>query len=172
LDQSNIQYEGVDIIYDSTKQNCNTASTQYIIIGSVKQLPTNEQPEDLNLMLNLHNTAAAPEPMIQLTSHFQLLQRVLNKTSTSDLPDKHLQPPTSASDTLLGNSNSEPHSSHYNIRRTNRRKRIRRNDNTGPTNGTISHSASKITKRTTNDKTSGCGWRRPADVEGSCEYIE
>jgi hypothetical protein len=53
---------------------------RYIVIGSVPKVPTNDQLEDVKLMLDMyHNPAAAPEPMIQLQSHFQILQHVLNK---------------------------------------------------------------------------------------------
>jgi hypothetical protein len=141
LDQSNIQHEGLDIIYDSTKQNCNTTTTQ-IHNNRICKTASNKRTTRRSKPHVKH----APQHSGSSRTHDTTC---IEQTSTSNLPNKHLQPSTSTSDTLPSNSNSPTHSSNYNIPRTNRRKRVGGNDNTGPTNITVSHSASKTTKRTT-----------------------
>jgi hypothetical protein len=53
---------------------------QYLLICQSQKPVSNDQIEDLNLYLrHHHHPASAPEPLLNLTSHFQILNHLLNK---------------------------------------------------------------------------------------------
>jgi hypothetical protein len=123
LDQSNSQHNELDIIHDSTIQDCYTTSTP-VHTDRICETTTNKQT-------TRRSKANAPQPSCSSgtndTTHQSLSTTTTcsEQTLPSDITDEHLQPSTSTSNTKPSTSNSKDNAINNNLARTNRRKCLR-----------------------------------------------
>lgn len=150
VDQPKIQHTEVDIIYDSTKQDCYT-TTAPIHTDRICETSSNKQTIRGSKANVRHASQHISSSRTDDTTNQSLSASSTcpQQTPSHDISNKHLQPSTSTANTKPGHPDITNNASNNNLSRRNRRKRIRGNDNTPSSNGSISHPPSKTTKRTT-----------------------